>query len=116
MTNDYLRMTGASSMPTVAGAGAMVMWFDDAGVEHRFDGMSGALLGSYEYVPPRAGEYIHDGWIYSHTVCGCGHHLDSHSANGCQSGDDDGDGYFDECYCAGFTAGRLRPARVAKVS
>lgn len=32
--------------------------------------------------------------------CRCHHGQESHDEHGrCQSGDDDGDGYFDQCYC-----------------
>lgn len=36
-------------------------------------------------------------------LCQCGHDRDVHDETGrCQSGDDDGDGYFDQCYCTEF--------------
>ena len=46
----------------------------------------------------------------SREMCQCSHHIDSHDENGrCQSGDDDGDGYFDQCYCEEFRDRLLSP-------
>lgn len=44
---------------------------------------------------------------WSSVICGCHHHLNAHDDGRCQSGDDDGDGYFDQCYCESFKPGRV---------
>lgn len=41
-----------------------------------------------------------DGVKHNFCLCRCSHVAESHDENGrCQSGDDDGDGHFDQCYC-----------------
>lgn len=48
------------------------------------------------------------------TVCECGHQRDTHDAAGrCQGGDDDGDGYFDRCYCNEYEERRPMPPGVS---
>lgn len=106
--NDWERMVGGV-MPLCSGTGATIIAPAPDGGTHIFDGLSGALIETRPFQPPGPNEYHDcDGWICSRTICDCGHDIAAHSTGACDSGDDDGDGYFDECWCRRFKSKRLR--------
>jgi hypothetical protein len=97
--SDYERMANGS-LPVIIGTGGSIVMHSPGVGSFVFDAkgklLTTAPVTPFEDDPPHVSRDRY-GYRYDNSRCECGDGRDVHGADGrCQSGDDDGDGYFDQ--------------------